>query len=101
MLEGTHLKRYKRNLIDRFHKVAGRNLELSLAPTLWEWTRGEGFTLPLTHDGKPRIAAVIAERSAIKIARFIPMAEVGLSPDHLPILGCETFRSLLPIVSSL
>src|SRR5262245_13827165 len=63
ILEGSLMRQYKRRLIDRFHIVAGQELELSLAPTLWEWKRGEGFTLPITHDRKAQIAAVVAERS--------------------------------------
>ena len=100
LLEGLHLKRYKRNLIDRFHSVAGQGLEISLAPSLWEWKRGEGYTLPIMHDRKAQVGAVIAERSSLKIARFIPMDEFGAMHTQLPAFGRDTFRSLLPVITA-
>jgi hypothetical protein len=99
LLEGAQLKQYKRNLIDRFHMVAGRDLEMSLASHFWEWKRGEGYTLPLSHDRKARIGAVIAERSFMKILRFVPIADFDRLQDSLPDIGRDTFRSLLPIVT--
>ena len=99
LLEGAHLKQYKRNLIDRFHLIAGRDLELSLAPDFWEWKRGEGYTLPLSHDGKARIGAVVSERSFVKILRFVPITEFASLQDGLPDIGRDTLRSLLPLVT--
>jgi hypothetical protein len=99
MLEGAHLKQYKRNLIERFHAVAGRDLEMSLGSSFWEWKRGEGYTLPLSHDRKARIGAVIAERSFMKISRFVAIADFDRVQDELPDIGRETFRSLLPLVT--
>lgn len=99
MLEGAQLRVYKRNLVDRFHLLAGRGLELSLAPTFWEWKRGEGYTLPLSHDRKAKIAAVIAERSFMKIARFVPITEFEAVQDRLPEIGRDTLRSVLPLVT--
>ncbi|WP_447599656.1 hypothetical protein [Nitrospira sp. Nam80] len=99
LLEGAQLKDYKRNLIDRFHMVAGRDLEMSLASHFWEWKRGEGYTLPLSHDRKARIGAVIAERSFMKILRFVPIADFDRLQDSLPDIGRDTFRSVLPIVT--
>jgi hypothetical protein len=99
LLEGPQLKQYKRNLVDRFHLVAGCNLELSLAPDFWEWKQGEGYTLSLSHDGKARVGAVIAERSFLKILRFVPIAEFESLQDGLPDLGRDTFRSMLPLVT--
>ena len=71
LLEGRLTKQYKARLVDRFHTIAGQHLELSLAPTLWEWKRGEGYTLPITHDRKAQTAAVLAERS-ILIGLVVP-----------------------------
>ena len=99
MLEGPHLKQYKRNLVDRFHLMAGCDLEMSLAPDFWEWKRGEGYTLPLSHDRKARLGAVIAERSFLKIVRFVPIAGFDALQEGLPEVGRETFRSLLPLVT--
>ncbi|MEQ1656816.1 MAG: hypothetical protein ABL960_14075 [Nitrospira sp.] len=98
ILEGDSIKQYKKNLVDRFHQVAGQELELSLAPTLWEWKRGEGYTLPITHDRKAQIASVLAERRFLKIVRFVPMTDPRLQAGLLPDLSRETFRSMLPIV---
>lgn len=100
ILEGEGIKQYKKNLVDRFHQVAGHELELSLAPTLWEWKRGEGYTLPVTHDRKAQIASVLAERRFIKIVRFVPMTDARLQAGMLPELSRETFRSILPIVTT-
>jgi hypothetical protein len=99
ILEGTLIRQYKKHLVDRFHLIAGRQLELSLAPTLWEWKGGEGFTLPITHDRKAQIAAVIAERSILKIARFLPFADARVRHGELAELTRETFRDMLPIVA--
>lgn len=100
ILEGEGIKQYKRQIVDRFHQLAGRELELSLAPTLWEWKRGEGYTLPITHDRKAQIASVLAERRFIKIVRFVPMTDSRLQAGLLPDLSRETFRSMLPIVAA-
>lgn len=100
LLEGVGLKQYKRHIIDRFHQLAGRNFELSLAPTLWEWKRGEGYTLPITHDRKAQIAAVLAERSRIKIMRCLPLTDPRLQGGELPQFSQESFRALLPIVTA-
>ena len=99
ILEGTLMRQYKKRLVDRFHTVAGRNLELSLAPTLWEWKRGEGFTLPITHDRKAQIAAVVAERSFLKIVRFLPLGDPQVQSGALAELSRDVFRAMLPIVT--
>lgn len=100
ILEGDGLKQYKKHIVDRFHQVAGQELELSLAPTLWEWKRGEGYTLPITHDRKAQIASVLAERRFMKIVRFVPITDPRLQAGLLPELSRETFRSMLPIVAA-
>jgi hypothetical protein len=99
ILDGNAVKLYKTRIVDRFHLIAGRSLELSLAPTLWEWKRGEGYTLPITHDRKAQIAAVLAERPFLKIARFVPLTDRLVQSGQLPKFSCDTFRSLLPIVT--
>ena len=100
ILEGEGLKQYKKHIVDRFHQVAGQELELSLAPTLWEWKRGEGYTLPITHNRKAQIASVLAERRFIKIVRFVPMVDPRLQAGLLPDLSREAFRSMLHIVTA-
>ncbi len=81
------------------HQLAGHGLELSLAPTLWEWKRGEGYTLPITHDRKAQLAVVLSGRAWFKIARFVPLDSPALREGRLPELGRNTFRSLLPLLT--
>lgn len=99
LLEGAGTRQYKQQLLGRFHQVAGNGLELSLAPSLWEWKRGEGYTLPITHDRKAQIAAVLAERSYLKVVRCWPLTEPKVQAGQLSQLVCETFRAMLPIVT--
>lgn len=99
MLEGEGIKQHKARIVDRFHQLAGQGLELSLAPTLWEWKRGEGYTLPITHDRKAQIAAVVAERSFLKIVRFLPFTDPRIQSGQMPGFSRETFRAILPIVT--
>jgi hypothetical protein len=99
LLEGQGIKQHKARIVDRFHQLAGQGLELSLAPTLWEWKRGEGYTLPITHDRKAQIAAVLAERSFVKIVRFLPFTDQRIQSGQMPEFSRETFRAVLPIVT--
>lgn len=99
LLEGTGVAQYKRQLLGSFHQVAGQALELSLAPSLWEWNRGEGYTLPITHDRKAQIAAVLAERSFIKVVRCASFDDSSIQSGQLAQLACGSFRSMLPIVT--
>jgi hypothetical protein len=98
LLEGSEIGRYKRQLLGRFHQLAGSELELSLAPSLWEWKRGEGYTLPITHDRKAQIAAVLADRSFLKIVRCVPLGDPRVREGLLAQLACETLRSIHPVV---
>ena len=99
MLEGEGIKQHKMRILDRFHQLAGQGLELSLAPTLWEWKRGEGYTLPMTHDRKAQIAAVLTERSFLKIVRFLPFTDPRILSGQVPDFSRETFQAILPIVT--
>ncbi|MBH0207536.1 MAG: hypothetical protein A4C66_01115 [Nitrospira sp. HN-bin3] len=99
LLEGSELRHYKQQFLGRFHQVAGRGLELSLAPSLWEWKRGEGYTFPITHDRKAQIAAIVAERHLIKVLRCFSFADASVRDGQLPHVACETFRAMLPIVA--
>ncbi|KXK07017.1 MAG: hypothetical protein NBKEAIPA_02991 [Nitrospirae bacterium] len=99
IVEGGLVKQYRKNLVDRFHRLAGHDLELSLAPTLWEWKRGEGYTLPITHDRKAQVAAVLSGRAWFKIARFVPLDAPAVQAGGLPDLGRDTFRRLFPLLT--
>jgi hypothetical protein len=98
LLEGRLIKRYKKNIVDRFQSLTDRGLCLSLAPTLWEWKAGEGYTMPMTRDRRSQIAAALAERSCIKVARFVPHTDRAVEDGRLSQMACETFRAILPIV---
>jgi hypothetical protein len=99
LLEGVGVQQYKTQLLGRFHQLAGKNLELSLAPSLWEWKRGEGYTLPITHDRKAQIAAVLAERSCMKVTLCLPFEDPRVRTGQLARVACEAFRAMRPIVT--
>ncbi|HJU03514.1 MAG TPA: hypothetical protein VJ692_00075, partial [Nitrospiraceae bacterium] len=99
ILEGPGLLRYKQNLINRYHLVAGRSLDLSLSPTPWEWKHGEGYTMPLTHDRKSQVSAVLSGRRFFKLARFVPYEDRSISEGRLVDIGRDTLRSMLPVLS--
>jgi hypothetical protein len=100
LLEGANVKRYKRHMVDRYHRLAGHELEISLAPTLWEWKRGEGYTLAITHDRKAQIASVLAERRFLKIVRFVPLTDARVQSGQLAELSREAFKAMLPVISA-
>lgn len=100
ILEGEGIPRYKQNLLNRFHVVAGRDLSLCLGPSLWEWKRGEGYTLPITHDRKSEVAAVLSERSSFKVARFVALNHSVVEDGRIVEVGREAFRAFLPIITS-
>ena len=99
IVEGEGLLRYKQNLINRFHDVAGRDLCLCLSPSPWEWKRGEGYTLPLTHDRKSEVSAVLSHRPFFKLARFVPLDDPAVKDGRLADIGRESFRSVLPVIT--
>lgn len=99
ILEGGQLRRYKQNLINCYHEVAGRQLCLCLGPTPWEWREGEGYTLPLTHDRKPEVAAVLSNRPFFKLARFVRLDDPVVIEGRLPQIARESFRTLLPVIT--
>jgi len=99
LLEGAGIPQYKRQFLGRFHQLAGHELELSLAPSLWEWKRGEGYTLPITHNRKAQIAAVLADRSFMKVVRCVPIVDLQIEAGQLAQVVRGTLRSMLPIVT--
>jgi hypothetical protein len=99
ILEGPGLLRYKQNLINRYHLVAGRGLDLSLSPSPWEWKRGEGYTMPLTHDRKSQVSAVLSERRFFKLSRFVPYEDGAIFKGGLVEVGRASLRSMLPVIS--
>jgi len=99
MVEGPQLGLYKQNLINRYHQVAGKNFHLSLSPSLWEWKHGEGYTLPLAHDRKSDVAAVLSGRPFFKLARFVPHDDPLVVGGCLVETGRQAFRTILPVIT--
>lgn len=98
VLEGKDLLQYKRNLINRYREIAEREIHISLAPTLWEWRSGTGYTLPLTADRKPEVGAVLSGRTAFKLVRFLPCDDPAVASGRVPAIACEALRAILPVI---
>lgn len=98
IVEGEGLSRYKANFLNRFQDIAGRQLSLCLSPSLWEWKRGEGYTLPVDPERRPEIAAVLSSRSSFKVARFVPPDDPTVRGGRLVEVGLEALRAVLPII---
>ena len=99
ILEGEGLLRYKQNLLNHYREVAGHDLDLSLAPSLWEWKRGQGYTLPLTRDRKSEVAAVLSGRPFFKLARFVPTGDPAVRDGQLVEIARQAFRAILPVIT--
>jgi hypothetical protein len=55
--------------------------------------------LPITHDRKAQIAAVLAERSFMKVVRCLPFGDSRVQNGQLAHAACDAFRAMLPIVT--
>jgi len=99
ILEGEGLTRYKHNLINRYGKVADRHLSLCLGPSLWEWKQGNGYTLPMTRDRRPEVAAVLSGRRFFKLARFVRLDDPVVREGRLAAIGRETVQAVLPVIT--
>lgn len=100
ILEGESLSRYKTNFLNRFQAVAACQLSLCLSPSLWEWKRGEGYTLPITPERRSEVAAVLSSRSSFKVARFLPYDDPAVRAGRIVEVGREAMRGLLPIITA-
>jgi hypothetical protein len=99
ILEGGRLAQYKKNLMNRYGKVADQGLSLCLGSTPWEWKRGEGYTMELPWERKSELQALLDRRSFVKLARFVPFDDRVVLEGRIPELGAATLRQLLPIVT--
>ncbi len=99
IVEGRTLLQCKQNLINRYHQMAGKDIHLSLSPSPWEWKRGEGYTLPVTHDRKSEVAAVLDGRRFFKLCRFVRHDDAVVTGGRLIETGRETFQSILPVIT--
>ena len=99
ILEGRLIRQYKQNLINRYSILSDKQICLCLSPSLWEWKAGAGYTLELTHNRKSEVAAVLANRSFFKLARFIPMTDPLIQTGNIVSEGQSVFRALLSIIA--
>jgi hypothetical protein len=99
ILEGGALRRYKENLINRYSTISDRGLCLGLDSNLWEWKNGPGYSLELTHDRKPEIAAVLAHRPFFKLTRFVPFRNLHTTESNLVKMGQAALRAVLPVIT--
>lgn len=98
ILEGGHLRRYKENLINRFSEIADREVCLCLDNSLWEWKQGPGYTLKLTRERKPEVAAVLANRPFFKLAIFVPFDDPVVTAGDISQIGQEALSAMLPVI---
>ena len=99
ILEGGHIRRYKENLINRFSEIADREVCLCLDKSLWEWKKGPGYTLELTRERKPEVAAVLANRPFFKLALFIPFNDPVFLSGNISQKGQQALRAMLPVIT--
>ena len=99
ILEGSHIRQYKQNLMNRYASLANQGICLCLSPSLWEWKSGPGYTLQLTQDRKSEAAAVLSNRSSLKVAHFVPMTHPFVQSGKFVRVGQEKFRAMLAIIT--
>ena len=100
ILEGSLIRQYKQNLINRYSTLSDKRVCLCLSPSLWEWKAGAGYTLELTQDRKSEVAAVLANRSFFKLARFIPMNDPLIQTGEIVSEGQSVFRAMLSTIAA-
>ena len=99
ILEGGELARYKKNLMNRYERVADKGLSLCLGGSPWEWKRGEGYTMDLTWDRRVDVTALLDRRSFVKLARFVPFDDPVVRAGRIPEVGRQTLRDFLPVIT--
>ncbi len=98
ILEGPNIRKYKENVINHWSEIADHHIHLCLSASLWEWKHGPGYTMELTKDRKSQTAAVLANRTSLKLARFIPLTDTRVQSGQIAEVGHDTFRTMLPII---
>jgi hypothetical protein len=59
-----------------------------------------GYTLNLTKDRKPEVAAVLANRPFFKLALFIPFDDPIVTSGDMSQKGQEVLRLMLPVIKN-
>ena len=96
ILEGEGLSQYKKNLVNRYDKLADKGLSLCLGGNPWEWKRGEGYTMELTWARKVDLVALLSNRSFLKLARFVSFDDPVVSAGKIVDVGRATLQDLIP-----
>ena len=100
ILEGSLVKQYKKHLIDRFQfdRWPGPGA-VHRADALGMEARG-GLYPAITHDRKAQVAAVVAERSFLKIVRIIALDDPRVQAGEFAGVSRETFLAMRPIMTA-
>lgn len=99
ILEGPHLDRYKRNLLNSYDKLADQEFYVLMAPTLWEWEKRPELLLEIRKDNREAVEGALATRPFLKIHRFIPFESPLFEKGGLVAEGTKTFRLMSDIVA--
>ena len=99
ILEGEGLSQYKKNLVNRYDKLADKGLSLCLGGNPWEWKRGEGYTMELTWARKVDLVALLSNRSFLKLARFVPFDDPAVSAGKIVDVGRATLQDFVPVIT--
>lgn len=99
ILEGRYLDRYKENLLASYDRLAGRNLYILMAPTMWEWRNDPALLLEIRHDNRKVVADQLESRPWLKIHRMIDFEHPLFEDGALVEAGRETFRLMSPIIA--
>ena len=100
ILEGAELGQYKKNLINRYGKLADKGLSFCLGGSPWEWKRGEGYTIELTWERKSDVSALLSNRSFVKLARFVSYNDPSIPSGQIAEIGRMTLRDFLPVITA-
>ncbi|MFO0774662.1 MAG: hypothetical protein U0172_08370 [Nitrospiraceae bacterium] len=98
LIEGASVPARRRALLAHYPELVDRDVRLGIAPGLWEWKVGDGYTLPLRADNRTQVAAVLERRTTLKLCRAVPFDHPDFVAGRIPALAVEAFRAMLPVV---
>lgn len=99
ILEGRHLERYKRNLLDAYDQLADQDLYILMSPTLWEWEKRPELLLEIRKDNREAVEVALTTRPFLKIHRFIDFSDPAFEKGALVEEGRKAFRLMSTIVA--
>lgn len=98
ILEGPHLDRYKRNLLNSYDRLADQGLYILMAPTLWEWENRPELLLEIRKDNREAVESALATRPFLKIQRFIGFDDPVFEKGDIVRTGRKIFQLMKVIV---